>query len=142
MQRKGMSVLIVVETTIVGLVALGALGLVVDQYDRVKNTIAERTVVAQATEYFIAMLTATPPTSTPTSTPTRTNTPTPTSTFTPTPTLTPSISPTPSLSPTPTLSPTPRPPTLSPTPRPPTSVPFEGITQCTTIDESGNYRLG
>ena len=151
MQKQGMSVLIVVETTIVGLVALGVLSVLVDQYDRVKNTIAERTVVAQATEMFIAMLTATPPTETPTNTPTRTRTLTPTSTFTPTPTVTPSISPTPSLSPTPTLSPTPRPPTLSPTPRPPTlvptprpptTVPFEGITQCTTIDESGNYRLG
>jgi parallel beta-helix repeat protein len=153
-----MSVLIVIETTIVGLVALGVMGIIVDQYDRVKNTIVERTVVAHATDYFIAMLTATPPTSTPTNTATATRTATPTSTSTittsPTPTLTntpiPSVPPTPTIPPIPTLSPTPRQPTLPPTARPPTIPPTarpatvgpaDPVSQCMTIDDSGTYRL-
>ena len=71
----------------------------------------------------------------------------PTPTLPPTPTVPPTPRP-PTLPPIPTLPPTPRSPTLPPiptlppTPRPPTSAPFNTLTQCDTIDEAGNYRLG
>ncbi len=140
-RSKALPFLVVIETTVVGLVAMGVFALLMDQYDRAQSIVAERTAVVRATEAFIAMISSTPPTATPTLTRTPTRTSTPTSTSTPTATPTPSLTPTPTLSPTPSLSPTPRPPTLSPTPRPPTLVPQTPVAQCDTIDQAGNYRL-
>ncbi len=136
MKRKELSVLVVIETTIIGLAAMGVFALLMDQYERARDTLAERTAVVQSTQVFVALLSATPPT------PTATNTRTPTRTSTPTLTPLPSLTATPTLSPTPSLTPLP---TLPPTPRPtlgPTSVLWNTLTQCADITDAGNYRLG
>ncbi len=143
---------------------MGVFGLLMDTYDRVRATMAEQTAVAQATEIYVAFLTAHPPTSTPTST----TTPSPTPTYTPTPLPTPSAAPSPSETPspvptssrTPNVSPvptssrtpsvaagsaTPGPTGPSPTRRPtraPTTASWTTVARCDTIDEPGNYRLG
>ena len=154
-RNSALPLLVVIETTVIGLVAMGVFALLADQYDRAQGILTERTAEAHATDFYIAMLTATPPTRTPTHTRTRTptNTNTPTPTPTPTNTPTPSSTPTPIPSPTPLFSPTPRPPTstprptlppaptVPPTPRPPTPIPMNALSQCGTIDQSGNYRL-
>ncbi|MCI0475100.1 MAG: right-handed parallel beta-helix repeat-containing protein [Anaerolineales bacterium] len=143
MKQKNLAVLVVIETAVLGLVAMGAFGVLMDQYEKAQGAIAERTVVARATQMFVAMLTATPPTATslPTNTGTPTRTATPLRSLTPTNTPLPSGTPTPRISPTPSLSPTP---TLSPTPRPtraPTNAPSSAISQCGVIDDPGTYRL-
>lgn len=136
LKRKQLSILVVIETAIIGLVAMGVFALIVDRYEHATTVVAERTAVVRATDVFVAMLTATPPTATPTFTHTPSRTPTRTQTPTKTNTPTPSISPTPTLSPTPSLSPTPRPTTTQ------TPIPVTTINQCRSIDEPGNYRLG
>lgn len=143
MKKNSLALLVVIETAVLGLVAMTMFGVLVDQYEKAQNTVAERTLVARATEIFVAMLTATPPTATPTPTRTATATSTATSTRTATPldTATPSRTPTPLVSPTPSRTPTP---TLSPTPRPtrtPTAAPFNAISKCGTINDDGTYRL-
>lgn len=143
MKRNNLAVLVVIETAVLGLVAMTMFGVLMDQYEKAQNAVAERTLIARATEIFIAMLTATPPTATPTptdtATPTRTatvtRTATPRDTATPSPTPTPLISPTPSRTPSPTLSPTPRP------TRTPTTAPVTAISRCVTIDDDGTYHL-
>ena len=178
MGNKSFSLLIIVETSIIGLVAMGIFGFLMDQYDQVRAMAAEQDTLAQATAAFVALdslnsPTAPPPTTnTPTNTGTATNTPTQTRTSTPSRTATtsrpatptrlrassntpsPLRSATPSRSPTaivpsaptapPVVGPSPAP-TVPPTPRPTrTSAPttFETVSQCATIDEPGNYRLG
>jgi len=143
MRKNNLALLVVTETAVLGLVAMTMFGVLMDQYERAQNAIVERTVIARATEVFIALLTATPPTATPTPTMTATATRTATSTRTATPldTPTPSRTPTPRISPTPSLSPTP---TLSLTPRPTrtaTSAPINSIARCGTIDDEGTYHL-
>jgi parallel beta-helix repeat protein len=134
-RSSALPLLVVIETTVIGLVAMGVFALLVDQYDRAQRILADRTAEARATDVFIAMLSATPPTRTPTNT------------YTPTPTPTQTDTPTPSITSTPTLTPTPRPPTrtplptFSPTPRPPTPIPSTAVSQCGTIDSQGYYRL-
>ncbi len=149
MSKNNLALLVVIETAMLGLVAMTMFGVLMDQYEKAQHAIAERTAIARATEVFIALLTATPPTATPTAsstatptfTATATSTPVPTRTATPLDTATPSRTPTPSISPTPSRSPTP---TLSPTPRPtrtPTTVPSNAIARCETIDNPGTYHL-
>ncbi len=134
--NRGLSILIIVEAAILGLVAMGIFAFLYEQYEDLQRATAQRQQAAQSTEVHIAMLAATPPSPTPTHT--RTITPTPTRTRTPTITPTPTNSPTPTISPTPTLSPTP---TRTFTPRP-TSTPYiASVTQCLTIDDDGRYRL-
>lgn len=119
-KSKEFKVLVVVGTAIVGFAAMGVFGWLVDQYERARDAVAEQTVVAQSTEVFIAMLSATPPPPPPTHTPL------------------PSVTATPTLSPTPTASP------LPPTPRPadgPTSIQWQTINKCDVIDSPGSYRL-
>lgn len=143
MKRNNLAALVVMETAVLGLVAMTMFGVLMDQYEKAQNTVAERTLVARATEIFIAMLTATPPTPTPTPTDTATPTRTATVTRTATPphtatssrTPTPLISLTPSRTPTPTLSPTPRPTRTS------TAAPVKVISKCETIDADGTYQL-
>ncbi|MCL4395070.1 MAG: right-handed parallel beta-helix repeat-containing protein [Chloroflexi bacterium] len=150
MRRKELSVLVVVETTVLGLVAMGVFAVLVDQYDRAMGIVAERTAVAHTTAVFVALLSTTPPTPTASNTPspTRTFTPTKTQTVSPTPTIT--LTPAPSSTPKPTKPPTatrpPQPtrtpaPVVPPTPRPATSVPSSAVSGCGTIDKSGNYSL-
>jgi parallel beta-helix repeat protein len=136
MGNKGLAVLIVFEATVLGLVAMGVFGFLVNQYEQARLVIAERTAVAQATDVFTAMLTTPPPTNT--AIPARTSTAMPT--YTPSIERMPSLSPTPALSPTPTISPSL---TVAPTPRPTrTPVPWRTLAHCDTIDGPGNYRLG
>ncbi|MBI4787548.1 MAG: right-handed parallel beta-helix repeat-containing protein [Chloroflexi bacterium] len=84
MRNKGLSVLIIVETTILGLVAMAIFGFLMDQYDRARAMAEEQSVAAQPTEVVVAVLMVTPTaTSTPTyaepatpmATPTRSVTP-------------------------------------------------------------------
>ncbi len=142
MRSTEFKVLVVVETAIVGFAAMGAMGILVDRYERARDAFAYQTAVAEATEVFIALLSSTPPTATPTNTFTPTSTPTPTNTPLPTFTPTPTLSPMPTLSPTPSVPP---PPTRTATPRPtegPTPIPWQTVNRCDEIDEPGFYRLG
>jgi len=144
--NQGLSVLIIIEAVILGLVAVGVFAFLFEQYEEVQHVTAEREQEAQATQVHLALLASTPPTptasATSTQTATRTNTLTPTRTNTPTITSTPTTSPTPTITPTPTNSPTP---TRTFTPRPTATVtplPVTTLKNCDTIDEGGRYRLG
>ncbi|MBI5032273.1 MAG: right-handed parallel beta-helix repeat-containing protein [Chloroflexi bacterium] len=164
MKRTSFKVLVVIETAVIGFIALGLFGMLIERYETARDTIAERTVIARASEVYIAILSATPPTATATNTSTATRTSTPTKTSTPTTTFTPKPSTTPTLTSAPTLprdtatprntatprdTSTPRNTTapvdtaLPPTPRPTDSpsVAWKNITSCGTIDSSGSYRL-
>ncbi len=169
MKGKAFPIVVVVETAILGFAAMGVFGVLMDQYERAHDAIAEQTAVVRATEVYIAMVSSTPPTATATNTRTPTRTATPTRTPTPTATPTPTLPPTPTSPPTPTAPPPPtasRPPTapptsppptfpagptlpsaatLPPTPRPTeagTPVPWKTLSQCDDIESAGFYRLG
>lgn len=167
MKNPTFSLVVVVETTIVGLVAMGIFALLVDQYDRAQAYVNEQRISGEATEMFIALLTAVPPTRTPTATGTRTRTPTVTSTstvtFTPANTATPPIAQTlaPVETPRPTrtsrppspatvpstdvdsavTAPPTAPPTLRPT-RTPAAQGWTSVDKCGVIDGPGSYRVG
>ncbi len=85
MRNTTLSLLIVFETAALGLVAMGVFGFLADRYDRARASAEEQTIAAGATEVFVALLSATPPTNTPTVTPTRSSTPTATRTSSPSP---------------------------------------------------------
>lgn len=131
----GFKILVIVETACLGFAALAVFGLLMDRYETARDTMAQQTAIAQASQIYIAILSATPPT------PTATNTSTPTNTPKPTLTSTPTLSPTPTSTPTATQSPTP---TVPPTARPadgPTPIAWKTITGCDEINSPGNYRL-
>lgn len=122
MGSKGLHWLVAVEVIVLGLVAMLIFAFLASQYQSAMAVIANRTAVAQETEVFIALLTASPPTHTPTNTPPPTLTPTKANT------------PTATQSPLPTPSPLP---VASSTPRALNVI----ISKCDTIDDPGTYRL-
>ncbi len=160
MKNRTLPLLIVVETTVLGLAAMGIFGFLLDQYDRARAMAEEQSAPVE-----VAQMSADPPTLVPTAT----LTPTPTPTVTPTLVLAlvSSDTPTASRSPKPSSSSTPRvaplapsttatvrasptvvlvagSPTALPSPRPtraPTASSFAALGQCDTIDDPGNYRL-
>ncbi len=154
MKLKSLLLLIVSEIAFLGLATLVVFWFLADYYDRTKTAIAERTLVAEETEVYVAFLTAMPPTNTPT--PSRTPTPTwtdtpvvePSASISPTPSrsLVPSRTPLPTLDPsisrTPTIAPPPTVPPGGGPPRVPAPGAWQTLAHCGMIDESGNYRLG
>lgn len=142
----GFKLLVIVETALFGFVALAVFGLLMERYESARDTVAGQTAIAQASQIYIAILSATPPTPTPTNTATPTNTPTPSKT--PLPTATSTATATPTLTPTPTAIPmaTKPPASVAPSTPPPTdsSAPlaWKTLTNCDSIDAPGNYRLG
>ncbi|MGE5263814.1 MAG: NosD domain-containing protein [Acidobacteriota bacterium] len=159
MKDRTLPLVVVIETTVLGLAAMGIFGFLIDRYDQVRAMAEEQVAPVEITQISIVL---------PTMTASTTRTPTVTATVTPTLVVAlPSTTPTASRSPSPSASFTPRntplpasaavkpttAPTvvpvatltvLSPTPRPtraPTSSSFSALSQCDTIDDPGNYRL-
>ncbi len=125
---RGLAFLIVVEILVLGMVALGIFGLLLDQYDRTMTALADQEAMAEETEVYAAILEATTPTSTPADIPT----PTVAATRPPTGPRTPGTTPSPPSALTPTRA-------VTPTPRPTRSGPVS--VACGVISSPGNYRL-
>ncbi len=154
MKPKKLMLLIFFEIAFLGAATLVVFGALAYYYDRTKAAIAERTIVAEETEVYLAFLTALPPTNTPT--PTRTATPTstsapslaPSASVSPAasrslaPTRTPAVGVDPSISRTPTIAPPPPVPPGGGPPRIPAPGAWQTLSSCGGIGSPGNYRLG